>query len=212
MVAIHHTCTMKIISILIDSILPPRESELLVRSITAETMRRLYRKENAHGCLCLSEYRNPHVHALITENKFHHNRHASALLATLIDEFIPTCPGHIIFVPVPLGKKREKERGYNQVNTVLNHIQTSQRVSIHTQLCKRTKETVPQLTLKRDSRLQNIVGAFQVDPSQLTGLRDVTIVLVDDVCTTGATLGALQKEITQHLHTSCKVLCLALSH
>ena len=137
----------------------------------------------------LSPYRHPVIRALIIEAKFHKNQIAYAHLAEILEDYIETIDSDraafsdasMLLVPIPLSTGRKRERGYNQVEEVLKHV--SRNTDVH--LLVRTEETLPQTSLSRKERLQNVVGAFGVvgtiDPHAL-------YVVIDDVTTTGATL------------------------
>ncbi len=212
MMNIHYRYPMKIIERILDAIFPPRESEQLVRNVSKQSMKVLYRLERTPECLSLSSYKHPTIRALITENKFHGNEHAASMLFELIREWYEKQTGSLIFTPVPLGAKRKRERGYNQVAQVLKYFGGEDSGLVRFDLCSRPKETTPQLSLPRSERLRNVRGAFVGNSDVISVLRDVTIVVVDDVSTTGATLRAVRAELEPNLHPSCKIICLAVAH
>jgi ComF family protein len=92
-----------------------------------------------------------------------------------------------LVVPVPLGKGRTKERGYNQVGSVamplayINHWRYAPRA------VSRIRETRSQVGLTLVERKKNVSGAFLGNPGRVAG---ATILLVDDVATTGATISS----------------------
>ena len=96
-----------------------------------------------------------------------------------------------LIVPVPLHPKREAERGYNQSALLARELSQRVGVPVAPAGLVRTVRTRPQVGLSRDERRANIAGAFRC-AGQITDLR---IVLVDDVCTTGATLEACAAEL-----------------
>jgi predicted amidophosphoribosyltransferase len=203
---------MKIIECILDAIFPPRDSELIIRGVTDTTIKALYHLERAPECLSLSPYKHPTIRALITENKFHGNQHAAKMLFRLVEEWHEKQNGSLIFIPVPLGAKRKRERGYNQIAEVLKYFNEKNASLVRLDLCSRPKETSPQLSLPRRQRLHNVSGAFVGNTSSLCALRDMVLVVVDDVCTTGATMRAVRSELVPHLHSSCKIICVALAH
>lgn len=87
-------------------------------------------------------------------------------------------------VPVPLHRNRERQRGFNQSAAIACVLGLPVRAAL-----RRTRSTPSQATLPATLRHANVRGAFT--PSRhIAGMRDCVVVLVDDVCTTGATLDA----------------------
>ncbi len=85
-------------------------------------------------------------------------------------------------VPIPLGAARHRVRGYNQAERLARDLGSLKGLPVRTVL-RRRRETPSQTSLTPEERAANVAGAF-VAPEPLSG----TFVLVDDVCTTGATL------------------------
>jgi competence protein ComFC len=92
-----------------------------------------------------------------------------------------------LVVPVPLGKERTKERGYNQVGLVAMPLAAINHWQYKPQALVRTRDTLTQVGLSIVERRENVSGAFQGDPAIVLGSK---ILLVDDVATTGATLSS----------------------
>jgi competence protein ComFC len=88
-------------------------------------------------------------------------------------------------VPVPLHESRLRVRGYNQAERIARGIARSSGVPLMTPL-RRTRATTSQVGLDSEARLRNVAGAF-TSRDRLDGK---TVVLIDDVLTTGATLSA----------------------
>lgn len=98
----------------------------------------------------------------------------------------------VLFVPVPLHKSRELERGYNQAELLAKWMAKDLGCSA-VRLVKRVKDTGSQARLvDRKSREENMQGAFVVEGNRNTlGFAEwpgCSIVLVDDIVTTGSTL------------------------
>lgn len=92
-----------------------------------------------------------------------------------------------LVIPVPLGRKRRKERGYNQAALLARSLALMVGLPFKPMAAKRTRETASQVGLSLEERHDNVAGAFWADPEQVAGK---AVLLVDDVLTTGATLEA----------------------
>ncbi|MGQ9597816.1 MAG: ComF family protein [Anaerolineae bacterium] len=92
-----------------------------------------------------------------------------------------------VIVPVPLHPTRQRQRGYNQSALLARELGFHIRRPVVENAFFRSKPTLPQVELNFQERMANIQGAFQCVDSALAGKR---VLLVDDVCTTGATLEA----------------------
>ncbi len=98
-----------------------------------------------------------------------------------------------LIVPVPLHSKRESERGYNQSALLARALARAVGTTVAPAELIRTVRTRPQVGLTAEERKQNMTGAFRC-AGDVTGKR---IVLVDDVCTTGATLEACAQALRE---------------
>jgi ComF family protein len=197
---------------LLDFIFPPRATELLVRGLSTETLLPLYQARTHESVLYLLPYQTDVVRALIQENKFHKNILAAKLLAGILEHFLSEkILQRTILIPIPLSQIRKKTRGYNQVEYILEHLSHTSSLEINTTLLTRTKDTVPQTSLAREARLRNMKCAFiaTIPPGSC---EDSTIVIIDDVVTTGATLVAARAALASHLLPNTKIICLALAH
>ena len=90
-----------------------------------------------------------------------------------------------LFVPIPLSGARHRLRGYNQATYIAEILTKLLGSSVDTSILKRKIDTKPQSRLKSGvDRISNVKGAFEV----LKGVSYDSIVLVDDVWTTGSTI------------------------
>lgn len=117
------------------------------------------------------------VHAL----KYRSLREAAAPLAIRMAALIQPSEWDAL-VPLPLHKRREQERGFNQARLLAEGIAEETSLPVMTPLI-RIRPTDRQVGLSRDARFQNVAGAFACT-SPVSGLR---LLMVDDVFTTGAT-------------------------
>ncbi len=91
--------------------------------------------------------------------------------------------GQVCLIPVPLGARRLRTRGYNQSERIARALGARIRRPVRPELLRRRRETRTQTALTPEGRQANVAGAFEA--LDVTGL---ACVLVDDVFTTGATL------------------------
>jgi ComF family protein len=108
-------------------------------------------------------------------------------LAGAIAAHLPRPAGDVLLVPVPLAAGRQRRRGYNQSERLAAALGARWQVPVRTDLLRRVRETATQTALTPEARAANVAGAFLAPVRARPG---VTLVLVDDVLTTGATLGA----------------------
>ncbi len=95
-------------------------------------------------------------------------------------------------VPVPLSRARYQERGYNQAALLAQPLAFAEQIPYLPQALERVRETASQVGLKIDERRRNVAGAFVTKTNEIYGK---TILLVDDVATTGATLDACAESL-----------------
>ena len=87
-------------------------------------------------------------------------------------------------IPVPLYKSRKRERGYNQSYLLAEHLSYRINVPVLNNALIRTRNTLSQTKLNQKERRKNVLKAFKCNHP----LKDQTILLVDDIITTGNTL------------------------
>ncbi len=96
---------------------------------------------------------------------------------------VPALEGPSTLVPIPLGARRLRSRGYNQAEHLARSLARFGRHDVRSDLLRRRRETGTQTRLTPEARKANVGGAFEA-----TGPVRGRLVLVDDVLTTGATL------------------------
>lgn len=120
--------------------------------------------------------------------KYHQDIGLGDALASEMLQYTNQLDWHIdMVIPVPLGKKRFRERGYNQVGLFAHPLALAKEWKYATRYLKRVRETISQVGLSADERKNNVRSAFVADRNKVVGK---TVLVVDDVSTTGATLNS----------------------
>lgn len=120
--------------------------------------------------------------------KYRHDAGLAETLAGLVASRLgrpANVPHTALVVPVPLSPERLRERGYNQAALLARVLADRWRLRFRPGALTRVRATHSQVGLNRADRQRNVHGAFAAQP-RLTAGRSV--LLVDDTCTTGATL------------------------
>jgi len=111
-----------------------------------------------------------------------------------------------VLAPVPLHRRRLRERGYNQSERLAQHAAAAAGLPMEAALLQRGRYTRPQAKLAKAERSRNLAGAFVVPRPEATA--GGVVVLVDDLFTTGHTLNECAKTLKAQ---GCRqVYCLTL--
>ena len=112
-------------------------------------------------------------------------------------------------IPVPLAKKRERQRGYNQSHELAKGISEITGLPIYNKVVRRTVFEGSQTSLGRWERNENVEQVFELkDAATIQGKH---LLIVDDVVTTGATIIACAKELCKAEGVRISVLSLGLA-
>jgi len=118
----------------------------------------------------------------------------------------PAQPTGQVLVPVPLHPRRLRSRGYNQSHLLAKEAGKLLDLPVREDLLKRAKDSSPQVEARsREQRRANVAGSFEAD----AGAEGLSILLVDDVATTGSTLMACAAALKDAGATSVWGLVLA---
>lgn len=133
-------------------------------------------------------YEGPLREAII-EFKYRGLRSLGPELAVLLAGHLRDHPtGFDVIVPVPLTRERQRERGYNQAEVLARALGRMIDAPVAPDALRRVRSATPQARINaRSSRFENVAGAFGAGATPVAGRR---VLLIDDVCTTGATLQA----------------------
>ncbi len=123
----------------------------------------------------------------IHQLKYHNLKAISPCLAELLDDYLQSNPLHgEVIVPVPLHPRRLRERGYNQSSLLARELGKLTNLPVIEDCLIRVKQALPQVrTPNIEERQKNVANAFACRDDRINGKQ---IILIDDVCTSGATL------------------------
>lgn len=102
------------------------------------------------------------------------------------EKFFQILKSYDTIVPVPISKKREKERGYNQSLLLAKEIANNTGLNLINNCLYKTKNIMEQSKLNKEKRIQNIKGAYELKNRQK--LEHKKVILLDDIYTTGSTV------------------------
>ena len=218
----------------LDLLFPPRPDEIGIRDLSHDDFLALVAPrlvpETRPGTVALLPFGNPRVRSAIHEAKYHGSKYSFQLLGSALAEYLRDADDYdygflrfdlensglrsnFVLVPVPLGEKRRKERGYNQIEEVAVRALRAMRkevtgmLTLDSDLLIRARETISQVSLPRHKREENMRDAFKA-----TRRADSThtYIVIDDVITTGATLQSAVNALRDAGAT--KIIPLALAH
>jgi ComF family protein len=148
--------------------------------------------------IALFHYQKPidnFITALKFANKLIYAKILGELLASkLISHYSESQRWPEVIIPVPLHNKRLRERGFNQSLEITRPIAKKLKIPTDFKSCYRTRNTQAQAQISFKERQKNLINAFAVKHN----FRANHIAIVDDVMTTGSTVGELSETLRQH--------------
>jgi len=146
--------------------------------------------------------------------KFHRREHLATRLGGLLQRPFEALTEResALVVPVPLHASRSRQRGFNQAELLARGLVRKIRreepgLQLAADLLVRVRPTLPQVGLSPSARRENVRGVFSV--SEAERVRNRTVLLIDDVMTTGATLSACAAALKRA--GAARVLALSLA-
>lgn len=185
-----------------------RRCALPVTSGTAECGHCIATPPPVDACHAALSYGYPWS-ALVAQYKFNGHPGWAASFATLMRSapwIEPALEDAELVLPMPLSRERLVERGFNQALLLARALSPAKSQA---GLLLRVRHTRAQSELDRKARLQNVQGAFAVEPLRQAAVRGKRVALVDDVMTSGASLFAASHALREAGATSVTGLVLA---
>jgi competence protein ComFC len=141
--------------------------------------------------------------------KYHQQPQLGMILGERLARLLPQNAWQIDLVtPVPLHASRMKKRGYNQSEVLGNIVAQSHAIPLNSLAILRERETRQQVGLNRAERMVNVADAFRATDVVI----GKTLLIVDDVVTTGSTLSACADAALQGGAKRVYALTLAVAH
>lgn len=178
----------------------PFKSDAVKSHTCGECMKKKRYFSWARGVLIYSDASAKAIHRF----KYNKDTTFSKSFGSIISGY-PDLEGFDVIIPVPLHIDRLRERGFNQSLLLARAVGKRHGIPVDPFLLKRTRWTEPQVNLSGKERKRNVKGAFEV-PGNVIGR---SILLIDDVYTTGATVGECSKVLRKGGAKEVCVLTLA---
>lgn len=112
-----------------------------------------------------------------------------------------------IILPVPISKKRYNQRGYNQAELICRQLSKEVKIKIVKKCLYKQKDIVPQSSLNKESRIQNVKDAYKIKNIRI--IKNKKIILFDDIYTTGSTANECSKILKKNGAKEVIVITLA---
>lgn len=164
-----------------------------------------YRPEKLYALFYYNKFSN--YKNLIYLIKYNSYRQLGIYLGQMLGERIASDCRADCIVPIPLHKKREKERGFNQALEIACGINRATGIEVMADVVMRVQNNVSQTGKNAAERLKNVENIFQLQNASCIQGRHV--LLVDDVITTGATIGSCLRVLAEAGDVKFSLGCLA---
>ena len=135
-----------------------------------------------------NEYSSPIIHSIKYSNNIELAVRLGALLSYDICAKTDFLYNTDIIIAIPLHKDRQKGRGYNQAEKIAFGLAGAAGIEKRDDILIKVKQTKDQIGLKKSEREKNLYESFDI--ADKNAVKDKNILLIDDVFTTGATIGA----------------------
>lgn len=184
----------------------------------------LAERESANWIFPLFDYRHPAIKKSIWLLKYKGKKRLASIFAEILyDKIIEELSelsvlnnfSEPVLIPIPLSKKRLRERGYNQAELIckelieINNLRHGVNWRLEKDILIKIKETEHQVNIKeRRDRLKNLANSFSIKNPEI--IKGKNIILIDDVLTTGATLTEAKKILKQN--GAKKVIAFTIAH
>ncbi len=168
----------------------------------------------------VSSYQNPITQNLIHSLKYQSMKTAINPIKHLIALYLKTIDfnfENFIIIPIPLHKKKQRKRGFNQAFLIAQALQEilikekNQKLTLENEVIKKIKNTPSQTKIENyKERERNVANCFSIENPEI--IKNKNIILVDDVITSGATINEAVKLMKKFGAKKIIAFVLAKSH
>lgn len=147
---------------------------------------------------------------MLKDFKYHSKPYFADKLAAIMHDRIQSEELTInLIIPVPMNKVKERKRGYNQAKLLAKGIAKRMDISYNDKIIFRERKTKPMNNLTPYERRENVKGAFTLAEGNSKIVEGQTILLVDDIYTTGSTLDECSKILLEKGAKTVYTICFA---
>lgn len=149
------------------------------------------------------------VRDALHEYKYGNAMHLARFFAKELADVVESMDETDIIIPVPLGRKRQASRGFNQSALVARRVAKILGIKSGLNVLERLCDVPPQVGLSRKERIQNVKGIFEITGKGRKSIEEKRVLLIDDVMTTGATLNECSRMLVKAEAKRVSVLTIA---
>jgi ComF family protein len=138
------------------------------------------------------------IRKIILDYKFNDKSYLYKTIVNFLlknEKFFKIVESYDTIIPVPISKKRKKERGYNQSELIAREIARNLPIEYNNRCIFKIKNIVEQSKLNKEERQKNIQGVYELRNQKL--IQNKKILLIDDIYTTGSTVNECSKILGQ---------------
>ena len=157
-----------------------------------------YKDKYFNEHLCIFKYEDK-VKKLLTDYKFNDKAYLFEIFIIFLLKNKKMCrffKTYDIITPVPIHKKRKKDRGYNQSAIIAKKIANNFSNLEYLDLLEKRINNKPQSSLNRNERIENVKNVYNA--INIRNIKNKNIIVFDDIYTTGSTLNECAKVLKQN--------------
>lgn len=158
------------------------------------------------NAITMTYYEGPIKH-LLYKLKYGHQTYVTKFIARMMYEKIESDEYDYI-IPVPIHKKREIKRGFNQSYLIAKHLSKLSVIQVEKDIISKTQNTPYLSKLSKEERKEILKQAFKI--TRTSKIKNKRLLLIDDIFTTGATVNAISKELSKLEPKSITVITFAV--